>query len=40
MTVLFFGALSDRSTFTPTDARTTVLRHGLSEGLVVVEEVL
>jgi len=32
VTVPHFGALSDRSTFTPTDARATVLRHGLSGG--------
>ncbi len=32
VTVLLFGALSDRSTFTLTDARATVLRHGLFGG--------
>ncbi len=32
VTVLLFGALSDRSRFTLTDARATVLRHGLFGG--------
>lgn len=31
-TVLHFGALSDRSTFTSTDARATDLRHGFFGG--------
>ncbi len=30
--VLHFGALSDRSTFTSTDARATDLRHGFFGG--------
>jgi hypothetical protein len=32
MTVLHFGALSDRSTFTLTDARAMNLRHGFFGG--------
>jgi hypothetical protein len=32
VTVLLFGALCDRSTFTPTNARATVLRLGLFGG--------
>jgi len=32
VTVLHFGALSDRSTFTLTDARATVVRHDLFGG--------
>ncbi len=40
MTILLFGALCVRSTFTPTDARATVFRLWFClEGLVVVEEV-
>jgi hypothetical protein len=41
VTVLHFGALSDRCTFTLTDARATDLRHDFCcEGLVVIKEVL
>jgi hypothetical protein len=32
VTILLFGALNDHSTFTPTDTRTIVLRHGLFGG--------
>jgi hypothetical protein len=32
VTVLLFGALCDRSTFTPTDARATILHLGLFGG--------
>ncbi len=41
MTVLHFGALNDRSTFTSTDVHATDLRQGFFGGtIVVVKEVL
>jgi hypothetical protein len=40
VTVLHFGALNDRSTFTPTTRSQLFLATACLEGLVVVNEVL
>jgi hypothetical protein len=40
VTILHFGALSDRSTFTSTNARATDLTTVFFGGVVVIKEVL